>query len=593
MTVLSLECTDTMEPPLSEPHPNTTLAQISDAAKNGRLDEAESLLGGFLIESPNDAAAHNLNFAIALKRRDFALARKRAETALAHLPQDPRAQNNLGSALMHLNEFDHALAKFDAVIETTPDYFLAWRNRGKLRIALNRFEKGVEDLRAALVIQPSHADTRVALADALIELGQFEAAETEIREAAQLGNGSKIEQAYIWGRLKYRMHKYPEARKAFAAALSGDADKIKHYEALSAASYHCGDALHACQVTQACIKRFPSIVRSTGEPTLRVLVLEALGGDNFAEIGRRRFSYAPGNFVAFLPTDRIAYTHVITDTIDSLSDVMDVRPFDLALNNRAVHERIAKRGQIERLDRLVSELSVPLINPPSAVARSTRGGNAQKFADAKKFIFPGTIHISHELDVAASRDKILTDLSLPLILRPIDTQLGIGARLVNDEQELENELNKSPFREFYAIEYHDCVSKDGLFRRYRYACIGGELIPDNMHAALGWNVHGEDRDTFDWYGRGMDREELEYLTEPESVLGIRPEDLFGEITEKTDLDVFGIDFGRRKDGRIVIFEVNASMAISEADLEKFPYRKASQEKMVSRIENFLHTKAGK
>jgi len=593
MAVLSPEDIARKGSPLSEPHPKTTLAQISEAARNGRLAEAENSLVNFLLESPKDANAHALNCAIAIQQGDFELARKRAEAALTHLPENTRALCNLGIALMQLNDFEGAEAKFNTVIESTPDYFFARRNRGILRIALNRFEEGAEDLKAAVRVQPDHADTRVSLADVLTELRQFEEADAQIRAAANLPGGSKVEQTYILGRLMFRTGKYPEARQAFAAVLSADASKMKHFEALSAASYHCGDATHARQVTQACIERFPSIVRSTGEPTLRVLVLEALGGDSFAEIGRRMISYAPGNYVAFLPTDRIAYTHVLTDTIDRLGDVMDVEPFDLALNNRTVHERIAKRGQIERFDHLVSELSVPLVNPPSAVARSTRDGNARKFADAKNFIFPRTIHVRHELNVAASRDKILNELSLPLILRPIDTQLGIGARLVNDERELEQDLNKSPFFDFYAIEYHDCISEDGLFRRYRYACIGGELAPDNMHAALGWNVHGEDRDTFDWYGRGMDREELTYLTEPETALGIRPEDLFGEITEKTDLDIFGIDFGRRKDGRIVIFEVNASMAISEADLKKYPYRQAHQEKMVSRIETFFHKKAGK
>lgn len=578
---------------MSEQSGKTMLAQIAEAAKNGRLAEAENSLVSYLLATPNDANAHALNCAIAIQRKDFRLARERAEAALKHLPENARALCNLGIALMHLNDFEEAEAKFNTVIEGAPDYFFAWRNRGILRIALNRLEEGAEDLKAAVNIEPDHADTRVSLADALTQLGQFAEAERQIHEAAKLGTASKIEQTYIWARLKFRMGDYPAARQAFAAALSADPSKMKHYEGLSAASYHCGDAVYASQVTQACIKRFPSIVRSTGDPTLRVLVLEAVGADNFADFGRKMISYAPGNFVAFLPTDRIAYTHVLTDTIDRLSDVIDIEPFDLALNNRTVHERIAKRGQIEKFRRLVSELSVPLINPPDAVARSTREENARKFADAEKFIFPGTIQFSHDLDAAASRDKVLSELSLPVILRPIDTQLGIGARVVKDEQELEQEIRKAPFSDFYAIEYHDCVSDDGLYRRYRCACIGGELIPDNMHAALGWNVHGEDRDTFDWYGRGMDQEELKYLTEPETILGARPDDVFGEIRDKTDLDIFGIDFGRRKDGRIVVFEANASMAISEADLEKFPYRQPLQKEMVSRIEAFLHKSAGK
>lgn len=591
MAVLLSECIDRKESPLSEPRPNTTLVQAVDAAKNGRIAEAESLLGGAILESPEDADAHNLNFAIAMQSRDFPLARKRAEAALEHLPHNVRALCNLGSALMQLGDHDGAMAKFDAAIKIAPDYFFARRNRGLLYITLDRFADAADDFKAAVAAQPNRADTRIALADALTETRQFDAAAAEIRTAANLGTGPQVEQTYIGGRLLYRMGKFPAARQAFAAALSADPTKMKHYQALAAASYHTGDPLHAREVTRACIKRFPSLERSTGEPILRVLVLEALGQDCFTEIGRKGVNYAPGNYPAFLPTERIAYTHVMTDTIDALGDVVDLGQFDLAINNRPVHERIVMRGQVERFERIVAELPVPLINPPHAVAQSTRVENAQKFANAERFIFPRTIHVAHAADVSATRARILDELSLPLILRPLDTQLGIGATLIRDERGLEQELIKNVYTEFYAIEYHDCVSEDGLFRRYRCASFGGQLAPDNMHAAGEWNVHGHGRDTLDWYGLGFDREEMEYITEPESVLGTPPEVLFKEIKDNTELDIYGIDFGRRKDGQVIIFEVNAAMAITEADLNKFPYRRAGQEDLISRVEAYFVEKA--
>lgn len=576
---------------MSETHAITPLAQAIDAAKNGRLEEAESVLGGILLESPGNADAHNLNFAIAMQRRDFPLARTRAEAALTHLPENARALCNLGAVLMRLGDHEGAMTKFDAAIDVAPAYFFARRNRGLLHAASDRFADAAADFKAAVETEPNRADTRIALADALTEIGQFDAATAEIQTAAKLGTGRQAEQTYIGGRLLYRMGKFPAARKAFAAALSSDPTKMKHYQALAAASYHCGDPLHGVEVTRACIERFPSFERSTGEPKLRVLVLEALGEDCFTTIGRKGLNYSPGNYPAFMPTDRIAYTHVMCDSIDALGDAVDLGAFDLAINNRSVHERLVLRGQVDRFDHIVAELPMPLINPPGAVAQSTREGNARKFAGAAQFIFPRTVHVAHEADAATTRARVLDELSLPLILRPLDTQLGIGAVLVRDERALERTFAESPFSNFYAIEYHDCVAEDGLFRRYRYACVGGQLAPDNMHAAKEWNVHGHGRDTLDWYGLGLDREEMAFLEDPESVLGMQPGVLFKEITDNTALDIYGIDFGFRKDGRIVIFEVNAAMAITEADLGKFPYRRASWEKSVARVENYFSEKA--
>lgn len=576
---------------MREPHTVSMLAQAADAAKNGQLEEAESLLGGILLESPRDPEAHNLNFAIAMKRRDFPLARTRAEAALAHLPDNARALCNFGSALMQLGDYDGALAKFDAAVEIAPTYFFARRNRGLLHVAFDRFVDAAADFKAAVEAQPNRADTRIALADALTEIGQFDAATAEIQTAAKLGTGPQTEQTYVGGRLLYRMGKFAAARQAFAAALSADPTKMKHYQALAAASYHSGEAIHGAAVTRACIERFPSFERSTGEPTLRVLVLEALGEDCFTTLGRKGLNYSPGNYPAFLPTDRVAYTHVMTDTIEALGDVVDLGKFDLTINNRPVHERLVMRGQVERFDRIVAELPTPLINPPAAVAQATRVKNAQKFANAEQFIFPRTIQVTHEADAAATRARVVDELSLPLILRPLDTQLGVGAVLVLDESALEREFGKSPYSDFYAIEFHDCVSEDGLFRRYRCACLGGHLAPDNMHAAKEWNVHGHGRDTLDWYGLGLDREEMTYIENPESVLGARPEVVFKEIADNTTLDIYGIDFGFRKDGRLVVFEVNAAMAITEADLAKFPYRRARWEKDVARVEAYFSAKA--
>lgn len=570
------------------------LAPAKEAYRKGNLTEAESLLTTLLMASPDNAEAHTLRVAVAMRRGDFVRAREHAEKTVSLLPKDPTARGNLGSALMQLGDNAGALTHLDAAIAIDPEHVLARRNRGILYVALQRFDDAITDLRAALARDPGRVVARIALADALIETDQFEAAAAEIREAAKHGDELAVERSYVWGRLMFRMGRYADARRAFEAVTSQNPHEMKHYLALSAATFHCGDVRNAKKITRECFKRFPAGERAAGEPELRILVLEGFSFDHLSDIGRDPYNYAPSNFIGGMRPGRIAFTHVMTDCIDSLAAVVDLDRFDIAYNNRVVYERTREYGTAENLARITAEVPVPLINPPAAVAETTREANALRFADAERFIFPRTIRVDHGVDAAKTRTRILETLRLPIILRPLDTHIGLNAFLLESERDLDNALANQPLSSLYAIEYHDCASDDGLFRRYRFSCIDGELDSENMHAASSWNVHSTERLALDWFERGLDREELAFVDEPEATLGSRPEDLFREIIDKTKLDIYGFDFGFCRDGRIVVFEVNAAMSFSFGeDYDAFPYRVVQRDRMASRIEAYFFERAGK
>ena len=580
---------------MSEPEEMTAFAQASEAAKNGRLDEAETLLAAVLVETPKDAKAQNLSFAIAMQRRDFLLARKRAEATLALMPGDPNTLSNLGAALIQSNDHATAMSHLNAAVDADPNHFFARRNRGMLNAALGHYAEAVEDLKVAVATQPDRGDTRMALADALTESGQLDEAATVIQEAAKLNIGSKVERTFFWGRLMFRMNRFPEARQAFAAVLSAGASEMKHYQGLAAASFHCGDTLHAEKVTAGAYRKFPSFERGSDAPDFRVLVLEPMGLDSFTDIGNQPINYVTGNFPAFLPIERITYTHAIADTGCDLNDALDMSQYDVAINNRSVFEQVEARRQAEGYEKWVSELPMPVLNTPAAVSLVTREANAKRFADAKQFTFPRTIRVTHTTDIDATRDHILANLRFPIILRPPHTHVGHGVMLINDEDGLREVFRQNPVSNFYAIDYHDCASPDEMFRRYRLACVGGRLIPEGMRADFKWNVHSWDHGPEKWSELGFDEEEKAFWENPEELLGAPPEEFFRDIVEATELDIYGIDFGIRKDdGRVIVYEVNSAMAIANGGgLEKFPYRIPQCDHVKGLIIDLLFEKAGK
>lgn len=580
---------------MTEPQEMTAFAQASEAAKNGRLDEAETLLAAVLVETPKDTKAQTLSFAIAMQRNDFALARKRAESALTLMPDDPSTLSNLGAALIQGNDFAAAMPHLDAAVEADPNHFFARRNRGMLNASLGRYAEAVEDIKVAVAAEPNRGDTRMALADALIESGQHEEAAAVIRDANDQNIGSQIERTYFWGRLMFRMNRFADARQAFAAVLSADANEMKHYRALAAASFHCGDTLHAERVTAAAYTKFPSFQRGHDAADLQVLILEPMGGESFTDIGRHPVNYIMGNFPSFLPIERITYTHAIVDTGCDLNDALDLSQFDVAINNRPVFERVEARGHADSYEGWVTELPLPVVNTPAAVRTMTREDNSKRYADAENFVFPRTVAAVHKTDIDATLNYILAHTRYPIIIRPRHTHVGHGVMLIDDEAGLREILRHNPFSNFYAIDYHDCQSSDELYRRYRLACVDGQLVPDGMRADFKWNVHSWDHGPEKWAELGLDAEETAFWESPEEVLGAPPEEFFRDIVDATKLDVFGIDFGiRKEDGRIIVYEVNSAMAIANGgDLVKFPYRTAQCDLIKGMITDLLFAKAGK
>lgn len=578
---------------MSEPQESTAFEQASEAAKHGRLDEAETLLAAVLVETPKDTKAQTLSFAIAMRREDFGLARKRAEAALTLMPGDPSMLSNLGAALIQCNDTEAAMPHLNAAVEADPNHFYARRNRGMLKASLGQYAEAVEDIKVAVAAQPDRSDTRMALADALTESGKHEEAAAAIREAKDRNIGSQVERTYYWGRLMFRMNRFADARQAFAAVLSADSSDMKYYKALAAASFHCGDMLHAEKVTAGAYRKFPSFDRGGDNPDFRVLVLEPMGLDFFADIGRHPVNYIKGNFPAFLPVERITYTHAIVDTGCDLKDALDMSRYDVAINNRPVFERLEARNQAEEYEKWISDLPIPVVNAPAAVSMMTREANAKRFADAENFLFPRTISVRHETNIDATVDYVLAHTRFPIILRPRHTHVGHGVMLIEDEDGLREVLRQNPLSSFYAIDYHDCTSPDGMFRRYRIACVGGQLIPDGLRADFNWNVHSWDHGPDKWAELGLDVEERSFWENPEQVLNAPPEEFFRDIVEAVDLDVFGIDFGiRKEDGRIIVYEVNSAMAIANGgDLETFPYRTEQCDEIKRLITDLLFEKA--
>lgn len=205
---------------------------------------------------------------------------------------------------------------------------------------------------------------------------------------------------------------------------------------------------------------------------------------------------------------------------------------------------------------LVDKVPRPCFNRPSAIARTKRHDVARTLAGIASLTVPKTIRIQN---TAASqvRDEIArANLDFPVLLRSVGTHGGQSLIKADKPEDVEGVAQLEPrSRELYVTEFHDFRNRDGSYRKFRVAVIGGEIFLRHCVIADNWLLHGR--------RRSSGTEELEIAVfarfEREWSSQVRP--VFREIATRLGLDFFGVDCSIDEEGRVLLFEANACMNI--------------------------------
>jgi glutathione synthase/RimK-type ligase-like ATP-grasp enzyme len=212
---------------------------------------------------------------------------------------------------------------------------------------------------------------------------------------------------------------------------------------------------------------------------------------------------------------------------------------------------------LENMRKLLRDLPGKVINRPEAVLRSTRDQVARRLAGIAGLQVPRTVRVRASKPAIASQTILRAGLQFPIIVRQAGTHTGRIVGLFDGADAIQSELDWS--NDHIATEFVDFRSCDGLYRKYRAFFIGRHIIFRHMLVSDDWNVHAKDRRRF--------MAERQELVDEEERLFARPEGAFppevGEVLEnvrgRMGLDYFGMDFGITDDGRVVLFEANATM----------------------------------
>jgi glutathione synthase/RimK-type ligase-like ATP-grasp enzyme len=216
---------------------------------------------------------------------------------------------------------------------------------------------------------------------------------------------------------------------------------------------------------------------------------------------------------------------------------------------------LAIRSQ-DSIARFMARTDKPVLNQPSRVDASARDRIRQLLRGVDGIHVPITTRWhrhggpAQEIHGAIARGGH----SYPVIVRPVGEHGGEGVvllRTADDTSELPS------MDEMYLTSYCEYQSADGNFRKYRVIYVDRQPFPYHLAIGSQWLLHYGTADMLcaPW----KTEEERRFLDDPAAVLGAAAWEALHEIGRRMDLDYCGIDFSMLPDGRVLVFEVNATM----------------------------------
>lgn len=357
------------------------------------------------------------------------------------------------------------------------------------------------------------------------------------------------------GLVHLRRNEPGEARRCYERALELNAGNDEARRGLAVAKHYAGEAAVGNSVSIA-----PE--RATTDNAVHVLAL---------------VSVREGNIVTEALFDD-ASMHITRVAVELHPLDEPLPPHDVAFN--ILGDVDVSRTMLERAEHLLRSSPV-VLNPPDAVMRTGRADMAERLRSIPNVVTPRVALLRREA-VAQSVN------AFPVLLRSPGFHNGQHFEFVADAGALEEVLGRLPGGDIFVMDYIDTRERTGHFAKYRVMTIGGTLYPLHLAISNHWKVHYVTSQTpADASFRERERAFLEHM---EQALGSRAIETLQQISRIMALDYGGIDFGLDRDGRVVVFEANATMAIRYPAVgEDEGYRTIAVDRAIDAVREMLRS----
>jgi tetratricopeptide (TPR) repeat protein len=432
--------------------------------------------------------------------------------------------------------------------------------RAEIMAAIEATEPSLAMLELSAALHDDRPPAQMELAYAYVDLDRPADAERCFKRVLELEPASAEAHAAL-GALYLSVGIADGAEHYSRRALALEAAHGIASQTLAAILEGRGEADAAAAVLDAAYRRQALFVQPAPTPLMRVLVLATVSTGNIP-------------YKLIMPARR--YTR-LTWYMEHARAAETPNPatYDLIFN--IIGDADLAGPSAEAVEQFLATAERPLLNRPANVAWTRRDRLGERLAGIDDLVVPRTVRLEaagfgghNAIELAKTQD-----LAPPFLLRPIGSHGGKGLVQVGEG---DGETRPAAGLDHYLTAYADYRSADGLFRKYRVLFVGGEPYPYHLAISEHWLVHHETSGMTPFDDRRA--EEARFLADPEAALGARGMAAIRAIGQRLDLDYCGVDFSLLPDGRVLVFEANATMLAHAEDADG-PY--AHKNPFVARI----------
>jgi tetratricopeptide (TPR) repeat protein len=218
------------------------------------------------------------------------------------------------------------------------------------------------------------------------------------------------------------------------------------------------------------------------------------------------------------------------------------------------------------VERFLARNDKPLLNPPQTIDRTSRDRINALLAGIDHIVVPRVMRWDRRQIAAADAPALIdaAGLTYPVIVRPTGAHGGDGVILVPSPEALivvwaATIVADATSDELYVSSYHEYRSPDSFYRKYRVIFVDRKPYPYHLAISGQWLAHYVTADMLSL--RWKPAEEYLFLYDPVCVLGKAAWEALEAVAQRLDLDFGGVDFSVLPDGKLLIFETNATMLV--------------------------------
>ena len=525
------------------------LVELTNALReNGEIEPAVQA-GQIACARLSDSVAARMAYgAVLMDQAGAAAAVEVYQSAVALEPQSVDALAALALALLQAGRAEDALKAADQVLLLAPQHGEAWLLLGTALNSLGRPEEAIASLERAARIDPLRAAAHLNLGNAYVTLERAEEAATSLQQALAIDPTLKEAHASL-GSVYLMAGEIEAAEHHCRLALELDPDMAVAHQNLASIMAGQGDAAAARWHRDQVYGRQNLFVEPGVKPEATVLILTTSESGN-----------VPHRYL--LPKARFTRINWFIEYATP-GQALTLPPFDAVFN--AVGDADLAGPTLAPMRAFLESCGRPVINDPAKVLRTGRQDIQKLLGGIEGVLVPAVARLAAE-DLA--RDGVAAcvaraGLSTPVLVRPLGSHGGQGLVRALTLEALAD-ITVAAGEDAYVTAYHDYRSADGWHRKYRVIFVDRRPFPYHLALSRDWLVHYE---SADMPGDAVRlAEERRFLDDPHAALGPAVMDAISEIGRRMDLDYCGVDFTILPDGRVLVFEANATMlAHTEAE----------------------------